>query len=70
MSHELNIFIYFKDPAYFETFVKSYISNKFEKTFVDYFLLQNKTKLLEFCETQKLKKINPMEKNLLIMFLK
>jgi len=41
MSHELNLFVFFKDPAYFETFVKNYLKNKFEKTFIDYFLLNN-----------------------------
>lgn len=49
MSHELNLFICFKDPAYFETFIKVYLINKFEKTFIDYFLLRNKSKLLEYC---------------------
>lgn len=39
---ELNIFIFFKDRAYFETYVKEYIANKIEKTFVDYFLALNR----------------------------
>ena len=41
-SNELNIFIYFRDPAYFETYTKSYISNKIEKDFTDKFLLNDK----------------------------
>ncbi len=39
--NELNIFLYFKDPAYFEDFVLKFISNKIEKSFVDHFLLEN-----------------------------
>jgi hypothetical protein len=37
--HELNIFIYFKDPEYFQKVVREYIENKMEKTFVDFYLL-------------------------------
>jgi hypothetical protein len=32
---ELNLFLFFKDRAYFETYVKSYIENKIEKSFMD-----------------------------------
>lgn len=39
MCHEFNLFLFFKDPAYFETYVKEFLINKLEKTFVDYFLL-------------------------------
>jgi len=46
MCHELNLFLFFKDLAYFETYVKEFLVNKLEKTFVDYFLLQYKTELL------------------------
>ena len=38
--HELNLFIYFKDPSYFETYIKDFLKNKLEKTFVDFFLLR------------------------------
>ena len=38
----MNLFTKFKDPAYFEIFVKPFLKNKFEKTFVDYFLLEEK----------------------------
>ena len=37
--HELNIFIWFKDPVFFAETVKPYLLNKMEKTFVDYYLL-------------------------------
>ncbi len=39
--HEINIFIYFKDQKFFQTTVRPFIQDKIEKTFVDYFLLNN-----------------------------
>ena len=39
---ELNLFIFFKDRAYFETYVKQYIANKIETSFVDHFLSQDR----------------------------
>jgi hypothetical protein len=38
-SHELNLFLYFKDNDFFVEVVKPFIENKKEKTVVDYFLL-------------------------------
>lgn len=46
--HELNLFIYFKDPKFFKTVVKPFIKNKIEKTFVDFFLLHEWKKALKF----------------------
>ena len=40
-SHELNIFLYFKDRAYFDVYVNQFITNKMDKTVIDHFLLQN-----------------------------
>jgi hypothetical protein len=40
-SHELNLFVYFKDPAFHEEVVKPFIVNKQRKTLVDHFLLNN-----------------------------
>jgi hypothetical protein len=37
--HELNYFIYKRDKPFFDSFVKTFIQNKMEKTFVDWFLL-------------------------------
>jgi len=36
------LFLKFKDPAYFDIFVYPFLENKFEKSFIDYFLLGNK----------------------------
>ena len=38
-SHELNIFLYFKDAKFFKAAVHPFLQNKIEKTFVDFFLL-------------------------------
>jgi hypothetical protein len=37
--HELNYFIFKRDKPFFDQFVKVFIQNKIEKTFVDWFLL-------------------------------
>jgi hypothetical protein len=37
--HELNYFLYRKDPGFFETVVQPYLRNKKDKTFMDHFLL-------------------------------
>lgn len=38
--HELNFFLSRKDPDFFETVVRPYLSNKKEKTFLDHYLLE------------------------------
>ena len=40
-SHEFNLFLKFKDPSYFESVVRPFLQNKIEKTFVDYWLLED-----------------------------
>ena len=68
--HEVNLFLYFRDFPYFETYIKQFLKNKCEKTFIDYFLL-NDTKVLEtFVKTENLIRLNALEKILLITFLK
>jgi hypothetical protein len=37
--HELNFFIYKKDPAFFESVVQPYLKNKKDKTFLDHWLI-------------------------------
>jgi hypothetical protein len=39
--HELNFFIARRDPAFFDSVVKSYLKNKRDKTFMDNYLLEN-----------------------------
>ena len=66
-SHELHLFIKKKDPAYFNSIVKSYLNNKMEKTFMDYYLLDNATELMKYAENPALQNLlNPMEKAFLV----
>jgi hypothetical protein len=39
-SHELNIFLWRKDPAFFKAVVQPYLANKKDKSFIDEFLLE------------------------------
>ena len=47
-SHEFNLFLKLKDPSFFDKAVKPFLSNKIEKTFVDYWLLDYSFALYEF----------------------
>lgn len=47
-SHEFNVFLKLKDNAFFENAVRPFISNKIEKTIVDYWLLDFDFALSEF----------------------
>ncbi|MCP5003568.1 MAG: hypothetical protein GY941_06380, partial [Planctomycetes bacterium] len=38
--HELNIFLYHKDRAFFDANIKEGLQNKHDKTFIDYYLLE------------------------------
>jgi hypothetical protein len=58
---ELNVFIFFRDRAYFETYVKAHIANKLEQSFVDHFLLQNEERLLVHARPEQLIKLNALE---------
>jgi len=40
-SYELSFFIKRRDPAYFESVVRRFISNRMEKSFVDHYLVDN-----------------------------
>ena len=52
-SHELNMFIYKKDYQYFKQIVEPFLQSKMEKTFIDYYLLQDKEELLSYYHNQK-----------------
>lgn len=44
-SHELHLFLFFKDRPYFDLFIKPFLLNKFAKTFLDHWLLQDASRL-------------------------
>lgn len=68
--HEINIFVYFKDPAYFESCVRPFIQNKIEKTFIDYFLLNDKEQVKHFLSPSRITQLNALEQSLLVLHLR
>ena len=66
-SHELNVFLFFKDRAYFDSYVRPFLNNKIEKTFVDYFLLGDHEGIMKHSSLEKITKLNAMEKILLLI---
>lgn len=58
-----------KDKEYFEKVVKPFLTNKFEKTFMDYFLLQKYKNVISFKEAVEFSKLNAFEKVLLLAVL-
>eukprot|EP01022_Parablepharisma_sp_SALTPOND_P009836 TRINITY_DN1405_c2_g1_i1.p1 TRINITY_DN1405_c2_g1~~TRINITY_DN1405_c2_g1_i1.p1 ORF type:complete len:2260 (-),score=324.93 TRINITY_DN1405_c2_g1_i1:695-7474(-) len=68
--NELNLFIYKKDPEFFKNVVRTFIQNKMEKTFMDYYLLRETEKLQKYVKNPTLyNKLNYLEKCLLVEFL-
>ena len=65
-SHELHLFIKYKDPQYFTSVVVPYLKNKMEKTFIDNFLLGNTSELVKYIEAHKIEELNCLETVLLI----
>ena len=59
MSHELNLFIKKRDPAYFQSTVLPFIACKMEKKFVDHYLLGNHTVVAKYAE--RYEQLNAME---------
>ncbi|KAL4440764.1 hypothetical protein ABPG74_013745 [Tetrahymena malaccensis] len=68
--HELNLFIFCKDPPFFQDFVKPFIQNKIEKTFIDHFLINDSKYLLSNLSASSISDLNALETVLLIFFLK
>ena len=66
-SHELHLFLKKHDPAYFEEVVQPFIRNKLEKTFVDYYLLEELEIVCQYASADKFDNhLNALEKSLLI----
>jgi hypothetical protein len=66
VSHEVNVFLYFKDREYFQKKIHPFLLNKMEKSFVDHYLLGNKEIVLKYAQIEKFTSLNPFEKCLLI----
>ena len=65
MCHEVNLFLFFKDPDYFKEVVRPFIANKMEKSFVDHWLLGNEEEVLKYKSLEYIDQLNTMEKCLL-----
>jgi hypothetical protein len=61
--HELHLFLYFKDRAFFDAVVKPYLAHKRTKTFVDHWLLG--AELAPYLELDALALLNAAERALL-----
>ena len=64
-SHELNIYLFFHHNKFFNKYIYPILKYKSEKTFIDYFLLDDKEKILEYMKYH-INKLNTFEKCLLI----
>ena len=62
--HELNFFIFKKDPAFFNTIIVPYMNNKKGNTFLDHWL-KNTAALKEFTQEWKYSRLNTVERILL-----
>jgi hypothetical protein len=65
-SHELNLFLFFKHNDFFNQSIKPILKFKAEKTFIDFFLLNDMEKILTFTTPERLNDLNSLEKCLLI----
>ncbi len=61
--HELNFFIFRRDPDFFKTVVKPYLANKMHKTFMDDYLLDSD--LSAYSREEEFSRLNIFEKILL-----
>ena len=61
--HELNFFLFKKDPNFFEQVVQPYLANKKDKTFLDHYLLNSDVS--EYAKPWAFKQLNTVERILM-----
>ena len=66
-SHELNIFVRFKDREFFDEVVAPFIANKRDRSFIDLFLLDEKEAAREYLGTVRMSRLNNIERVLLFL---
>lgn len=69
-SHELNLFLYFKDAEFFREVVQRFIANKKEKSVVDHFLLDDAAGAKRFCQIAQFDSLSALELVLLYLTVK
>ena len=62
-SHEMQLFLYEKDPDFFKTAVRPYLANKKEKQFLDHWLLDDD--LTDYLKPWNFEQLNTFERALL-----
>ena len=67
MVYEINIFLYFKFPELFNKYVKNNLKYKIEKTFIDYFLLDDYDTLYQYLTSFKINLLSTFELCLLLL---
>ena len=65
-SHETNIYLYFHHNDFFNKYIYPILKYKSEKTFIDFFLLDDKEKIKKYSAPQNINQLNTFEKCLLI----
>lgn len=68
VCHELNVYLRSKDPEFFGNVVKPFISNKLEKSVVDYCLLED-ARAVEYARPTQTAGLNALESCLLVEYL-
>ena len=66
VCHEVNLFLYFKDPEYFKSVVRPFIANKMEKSFIDLWLIGDHDSIVKHRTIEHFDRLNTLEKCLLI----
>ena len=66
-GHEINLFLYFKYPKIFNKYIKGILKYKFEKTFIDYFLLDDYETLIQYLSPLKIRLLRTDELCLLML---
>ena len=66
-SHELHLFIYFKDRAFFDARIAPYLKNKLQKTFIDeWLLISDPAHFAKYASPGLFNTLNAAEKALLV----
>ena len=66
-SNEINLFIFMKDPSFFNEIIFHFLKNKKQKNFIDLWLLNDLEHLESYLELDKFLKLNISEKILLAL---
>lgn len=66
-SHELHVFLYFKDRAYFDSKIAPFLKNKMQKTFIDeWLLISDPAHFTKYAQPGLFATLNAAEKALLV----